>query len=114
MYVVRRPFRNFNCMMLPGSIVEPGSIKWFKTRLKDRFIVEVNAQNFEQWRAYFKGKHGIDLEELRDDSNAEDTSAAEVNEEPAVPEELAVPEDTAVKDTAKPTVKVVVKAVSKD
>lgn len=62
MYVVRRAFRNNNQMILPGSVVEPGSIKWFKTRLKDRIIVEVNAQNFNQWNEYFKAKFGVTLE----------------------------------------------------
>ena len=61
MYVARRAFRNYNQMILPGSIVEPGSVKWFKTRLKDRIIVEVNAHNFDEWNAYFKGKFGISL-----------------------------------------------------
>lgn len=61
MYVARRAFRNYNSMILPGSVVEPGSIKWFKTRFKDRLIVEVNAHNFEQWAAYFKAKFGVTL-----------------------------------------------------
>lgn len=71
MYVVRRAFRNFNQMMLPGSTVEPGSVKRFKTRLKDRFIVEVNAQNFEQWRVYFNGKFGVDLATLTAETETE-------------------------------------------
>ena len=61
MYVARRAFRNNNHIVLPGSIVEPGSIKWFKTRLKDRVIVEVNAHNFKQWSEYFKAKFGVTL-----------------------------------------------------
>lgn len=61
MFVIRKPFRNYNQMMLPGTIVEPGSIKWFKNRFKDRYIVEVNEQNFDKWEKYFVGKYGVSL-----------------------------------------------------
>lgn len=64
MYVVRRAFRHLNKMILPGSVVEPGSVKWFKTRLKDRYIIEVNAHNFDLWREYFKAKYGVELAPL--------------------------------------------------
>ena len=75
MYVVRRAFRNYNQMIIPGSIIEPGNIKWFKTRLKDRAIVEVNAHNFEQWFAYFKAKFGVELADpVATDSLAEGKS----------------------------------------
>lgn len=63
MYVVRRPFRNKGTRLLPGSIVEPGNIKWFKTRLKDRDIVEVNEHNFDTWRNYFAAKFHVELKE---------------------------------------------------
>lgn len=76
MFVVRRAFRNYNVMLPPGSIVEPGCIKRFKTRLKDRDIVEVNDHNFAQWSKYFKGKFGVVLEK---------NSAT--NNEPEVPSE---------------------------
>jgi len=61
MYVAKRAFRNYNQMILPGSIVEPGNIKWFKTRLKDKVIIEVDAYNFNWWNEYFKAKYGVDL-----------------------------------------------------
>ena len=61
MYVVRRPFRNYGQMMLPGSKVEPGSTKSFKARLRDRVIVEVSAHDFDMWRNYFKQKFGVDI-----------------------------------------------------
>jgi hypothetical protein len=61
MYVVRKPFRNYGEVQLPGSIVEPGSIKWFKSRLKDRVIIEVNEHNFDKWREYFTGRYHVDI-----------------------------------------------------
>ena len=61
MYVARKAFRNYGVMVLPGSVVEPGSVKWFKTRLKDRDVVEVNAHNFDQYAEYFRVRHGIEL-----------------------------------------------------
>lgn len=62
MYVVRRAFRNYGQTMLPGSVVEPGNIKRFKTRLKDRFIVEVTEQDFSKWNAYFVDKVGTPIQ----------------------------------------------------
>ena len=61
MYVVRRAFRHLNQMVTPGSVVEPGSIKNFKGRLRDRFIVEVTEQDFDQWNEYFKTKYGTPI-----------------------------------------------------
>lgn len=61
MYVVRRAFRNYGQMMVPGSIIEPGNVKWFKTRLKDRYIVEVTEQTFPQWQKYFAEKLHVSL-----------------------------------------------------
>ena len=61
MYVARKAFRNYNQVVLPGSIVEPGSTKWFKTRLKDRVIIEINAHNFESWSEYFRVRYNVTL-----------------------------------------------------
>lgn len=61
MYVARKAFRNYGVIILPGSVVEPGSIKWFKTRLKDRDIIEITAHNFEQYAEYFRVRHGVEL-----------------------------------------------------
>lgn len=67
MYVVRRPFRNYGKIMEPGSIIiEPGTVKRFKARLKDRYIVEVTKQTFNNWSAYFKTKLGVDLMSIED------------------------------------------------
>ena len=61
MFVVRRAFRNHNKMITPGSIVEPGEIKWFKTRLRDRLIIEVTEQSLDKWEEYFKEKHKVSI-----------------------------------------------------
>ena len=61
MFVVRRAFRNHNKMLTPGSIVEPGEIKWFKTRLRDRLIIEVTEQSLDKWEEYFKEKHKVSI-----------------------------------------------------
>lgn len=87
MFVARRPFRNYNQMVLPGSIVEPGSTKWFKTRLKDGKIVEINAHNFDEWSKYFEAKFGVTLK--HPDAAAEDSDVCEdtddVDEDSDVP-----------------------------
>lgn len=87
MFVVRRAFRNYNQMMLPGSIVEPGSIKWFKTRLKDRVIIEVNAHNLDSWDAYFVSKFGVSIKP---------SSVPEAPQEAKEPQESAVNEPVKV------------------
>ena len=61
MFVVRRAFRNFGKMMAPGSVLEPGSVKRFKSRLKDGHIVEVNEHDFDKWHKYFKDRVGVEL-----------------------------------------------------
>ena len=48
-------------MMTPGSIVEPGDIKWFKTRLRDRDVIEVHEQDLDKWEAYFNVKFGVSI-----------------------------------------------------
>ena len=62
MYVVRRAFRNYGQMMAPGSIVEPGAVKRFKSRLNDGHIVEVSQQDFEKWQKYFKERIGVTIQ----------------------------------------------------
>lgn len=63
MLVVRRSFKNYGEAMLPGSVVtEPGNIKWLKTRIKDRYLVEVDEHNIDKWNAYFKDKYGVSIE----------------------------------------------------
>lgn len=85
MFVVRRTFRNYNVMLPPGSVVEPGCIKRFKTRLKDRDIVEVNDRNFAQWSKYFEGKFGVSLNKQAATANEPDvTEEPEAADEPEV------------------------------
>lgn len=101
MLVVRRSFRNYGEMMLPGSVVEPGSIKWLKSRIKDRYIVEVTAHNFDYWSKYFIGKFGVQLQAIGDEGITD--TATDVK---------GVVED--VEATEQPKERVVVKAVYKD
>ena len=62
MFVVRRSFRNNGQMTAPGSVVEPGTIKRFKSRLNDGHIVEVSEQDFGQWDEYFKVRIGVPIQ----------------------------------------------------
>lgn len=48
-------------MMAPGSVVEPGTIKRFKSRLNDGHIVEVSEQNFDKWDKYFRERIGVTI-----------------------------------------------------
>lgn len=99
MYVVRRPFRNLGVMLEAGSVVELASIKRFKTRLKDRYIVEVNPVNFESWNSYFKDKYGTEIkvpvvkQETEDVHEVEDVQEPVVNQEPEKKEEPAKPKE---------------------
>lgn len=84
MYVVRRTFRNFGQMMAPGSIVEPGAVKRFKSRLADGHIVEVSEQDFDKWAEYFKVRFGVDIHATGGvvDSPVDLTGEPEQTEEP--------------------------------
>lgn len=66
MYVVRRSFRNYGDIMVPGSTVEPSTIKRFKSRLADGHIIEVTEQNFEKWREVFKIRYGVTLQRIEE------------------------------------------------
>lgn len=105
MYVVRRAFRNFGQMMTPGSIVEPGAIKRFKSRLNDRHIVEVHEQDFEKWQKYFKERVGVELKHPEPEKTAVSDGAPE-------PVKVPVPKTAVagVVKVAKPTATVVGKA----
>ena len=95
MYVVRRAFRNYGQMMAPGSIVEPGTVKRFKSRFNDGHIVEVHEHDFEKWQKYFKERIGVELK---------------MPEAPEAPEAPEVPEPVKVAKIVKPTASAVVKA----
>lgn len=99
MYLVRRSFRNYGQMMVPGSVVEPGSIKRFKSRLNDGKIVEVTEHNFGKWEEWFRVRAGVQIHL---------PGATKISK----PEKAAEPEE--VQEEPKPTeAKVVVKPVSK-
>lgn len=101
MYVVRRAFRNYGQMMVPGSVVEPGSIKRFKSRLNDGKIVEVTEQNFNKWDKYFRERLCTPI--LLPEAKTEEVGTEEVKTEEVKTEEVKT---EAVK-------KVVVKPASK-
>lgn len=63
MYIVVRTFRDANGVFGVGSIVDPTSVRTFRSRLQQRHIVDVQEDNVEEWARYFKNRHGIDLSE---------------------------------------------------
>lgn len=117
MYVVRRAFRNFGQMMTPGSIVEPGAIKRFKSRLNDRHIVEVHEQDFEKWQRYFKDRVGVELKHPEPEKTPGSDGTPEPEKTPgseSAPEPVKAPIPktavTGVVKVAKPVAAVVGKA----
>ena len=78
MYVVRRAFRNYGQMMAPGSVVEPGAIKRFKSRLNDGHIVDIREQDIEKWQKYFKERIGVDIVRTEPDKTPEPEKIAKV------------------------------------
>ena len=106
MYVVRRAFRNFNQMMVPGSEIEPGTVKLFKSRLRDRVIIEVPEHDFDKWNAYFIAKHGTPIKRLKtEEVKTEEVKTEEVKTEEVKTEEIKTEE----KPKTKPVAKLVVK-----
>ena len=103
MYVVRRAFRNCGKMMTPGSIVEPGVVKRFKTRLTDGHIVEVNQHDFDKWAEYFKVRFGVDIQ-----TTEETAQQAEEPDETA--QQTEEPDETKEPTQQVPIAKVVVTA----
>ena len=89
MYVVKKSFRNYGQIIVPGSIVEPGTIKRFKSLLGEKRIIEVNEHNFKTWQEYFKVKFNIELP--NNNSNIDSV-------------EDSVEDNTEVKNTVKATV----------
>lgn len=118
MYIVRKAFRNHGSMITPGSIVEPGDIKWFKTRLRDRKIIEVSESELGTYEEYFLQKFGVSINNLlvassdaqvNSDSEAGD-NADTIADAPATTAKSIEMEP--VKPIIKPTEKIVVKAVN--
>ena len=101
MYVVRRAFRNYGQMMTPGSVVEPGTVKRFKSRLNDGRIVEVSEQNFDKWDEYFKVRVGVSIQK------PDEAKPDEAKPDEAKPDE-AKPAATAATAVTKPATKPIV------
>lgn len=103
MYVVKRAFRNYNQMMVPGSEIEPGTVKHLKSRLRDRVIIEVSEHDFDKWNKYFIEKYGTPITRIvREEVKAEEVKAEEVKAEEVKAEEVkAKPKAKAVKVTVK-------------
>lgn len=73
MYVVKRSFKNLGETLTAGTIIDnPAVIKRFKSKLAEGKIVEVTEQTFEQYKAYFKTKYGIELKANEDNDNTDD------------------------------------------
>ena len=112
MFVVRRAFRNNNKMLTPGSVVEPGDIKLFKTRLRDRRIIEVTEQSLDIWESYFNQKYNAsikaNLAEKADKSVDTNKSAEDKPEDKPVVKSTSV-ENTKAVGVVKPKVVVVAK-----
>lgn len=111
MYVVRRAFRNLNQMMVPGSEIEPGTVKLFKTRLRERQIIEVSEQDFDKWNEYFLKKYGTPIKRLETEAKTDEVKTEEAETDEAKTDEVKTEEVKAVK--AKPAAKAVAKAVTK-
>lgn len=99
MYVVRRAFRNYGQMMIPGSVVEPGSVKRFKSRLNDGHIINIHENDIDKWDEYFKARFGVPIVVPVVTDTTEDSVTAEST---AVQKDVTVP-------SAKPVVKVTLK-----
>ena len=63
MFVVTRTFRDANGVFGVGSIVDPTSVKTFRSRLQQRHIVDIDESNILEWSEYFKNRYGIDIED---------------------------------------------------
>lgn len=61
MYIVTRTFRDSNGVFGVGSVVDPTSVKTFRSRLQQRHIVDIDEANIAEWAEFFKNRHGIDL-----------------------------------------------------
>ena len=103
--------------MTPGSTVEPGAIKRFKSRLNDRHIVEVHEQDFEKWQRYFKERVGVELKHPEPEKTAVSEGTTEPEKTPgsegaSEPVKAPVPKTAVagVVKVAKPTATVVGKA----
>lgn len=104
MFIVRRSFRNNGSIAVVGSVVTPETIKRFKSRLKDRFIVEVSKDTYADYKEYFFNKFGVSIE-------PDPTWLAKETSKESVKKQAEKPaEKPAEAKVTKPAAKVVVKA----
>ena len=103
MYVAKRAFRNYGQVIVPGSTVEPGTIKRFNTLVGERRIIEVNEHNFKEWQEYFKVRLNIDLPAIKADE--EHVEEEHVEEEHVEAKEVIKEAVKPVTATVKATVK---------
>jgi membrane protein involved in colicin uptake len=87
-YVVRRPFKTNGIMYEVGSVIpDPTLIRFFKTKLRDKKIVEVNGANFSKIAEYIKVRAGIDITERLSEAdvnkNIKDEEAKRIADEEA-------------------------------
>lgn len=81
MYVVCRPFRDAQGMLLAGTYVEPGKVRAFKVRLQDKHIREVTEENFDDIASYLHGRFGVTLKALNAVENEEEPNEPKTEEE---------------------------------
>ena len=62
LYVVRRAFKNYGVAYTPGMVVDPSTIKMFKSKLRDHVIVDVHEKDFDKWNEYFVRKFGVEIQ----------------------------------------------------
>lgn len=105
MFVVKRPFKNMGVVMEVGSVVDPASTKLFKPKLHHGKIVEVTEQNYNEMKAYFKCKFGVDIPDMTSDDTQETVKpqAATVDTESKEAAKATTAKATATKATAKAT-----------
>lgn len=101
MFVVKRPFKNMGVVMEVGSVVDPASTKLFKPKLHHGKIVEVTEQNYNEMKAYFKGKFGVDIPAM----SSGDTVKPKVETKASAKTENKASAKTAAKTAAKATAK---------
>lgn len=100
MYIVTRTFRDANGVFGVGSIVDPTSVKAFRSRLQQRHIVDVNEANLEEWVQFFKNRHGINLSDKFSEYFTEETdSSVEISEPDCSDSSLVNLESTEEDDT---------------
>lgn len=103
MFVVKRPFKNMGVVMEVGSVVDPASTKLFKPKLHHGKIVEVTEQNYNEMKAYFKSKFGVDIPDMTSDGTQETVKPQAADTESKEAAKVTTAKATATKATAKAT-----------